>query len=54
MYAFILLIVIAALIAYGALFTRYWEAVSYYGEQPIGFHKWIKKFFKDLWDRNKL
>ena len=54
MYSILLLILIAVLIAYGALFVRYHEAIAYYGEERVGFHKWIVSFLTNLWRRNKL
>lgn len=54
MYSILFLIVIAGMIVYGILFVRYWDAVSYYGEEYIGFHKWIKKSIVNLWRRKKL
>lgn len=54
MYSILLLILIFALIGYGVLFVRYHEAMAYYGEEPIGFHNWVKKFFVGLWVKNKL
>ena len=54
MYSILLLFLIVVLIAYGALFVRYHEAIAYYGETPIGFHKWIENLITNLWRRKKL
>lgn len=54
MYSILFLIVIAGMVVYGILFVRYHEVIAYYGEEPIGFHRWVKKFFADLWLKNKL
>lgn len=53
MYSILLLILIAVLISYGALFVRYHENIAYYGETPIGFHKWLANLLGNLWNRHK-
>lgn len=54
MYSILFLLCILCMVVYATLFVRYWEAVSYYGEERVGFHKWLENSIVNLWRRKKL